>query len=160
MKTPQPLSSKAQSITDIMVMIFRLNGRLLDRGDELVESLNITSARWQLLGAAHLANRPLTAPQIAESMGVSRQGAQKQLDKMAAEGFFESQVNPHHARSPLYSLTLKGRQTIAQAMHRQTLWSSHLARGWNLDCLTQTLSSLETLYVQLDSPISSQGTPQ
>jgi hypothetical protein len=55
-----------------------VNGQLLAAGDRLVEDLNLTSARWQMLGAIALADSPHTAPQLAARMGVSRQGAQKQ----------------------------------------------------------------------------------
>ena len=85
------ITSKAQAVTDLMLLIFRLNGRLLEGVNALVQSLGINSARWQLLGAVALADHPLTVPQIAEAMGVTRQGAQKQLNKMVVEGFFHRQ---------------------------------------------------------------------
>lgn len=150
-------SPKAQALTGIMLMVFRLNGRLLERGDELVETLRINSARWQLLGAAHLAARPQTAPQIAAAMGVSRQGAQKQLNKMVAEGFFESRPNPQHARSPLYALTQKGQQTVAEASRRQTIWANSLARQMEAADLTLTLQQLQQLFQKLESPVSTKG---
>ncbi|MBU2805784.1 MarR family transcriptional regulator [Acidithiobacillus ferridurans] len=62
-------------MTEIMLAVFRLQGRLLKKGDELVKPLNLTSAKWQVVGAVALAGKPLSAPQIAEAMGITRQGA-------------------------------------------------------------------------------------
>ncbi len=148
---------KSQAVTDIMLAIFRLNGLLLTEGDELVNTLGINSARWQLLGPVASAKQPLTAPQIAEAMGVSRQGAQKQLNIMVAEGFFEPQLNPRHERSPLYALTAKGQRTIDEAINRQTAWATLLAKEFAADELNQTLSLLNRLYDKLPSSAAAVG---
>ena len=74
---PEP---RAAAITQLTLTVFRLNGMLLHWGDQVVEPLGLTSARWQMLGALALASTPLTAPQVGEAMGVTRQGAQKQLN--------------------------------------------------------------------------------
>lgn len=142
---------KAQTLTNIMLAVFRLNRRLLDRGDELVETLGINSARWQLLGAVSLAGRPLSAPQIAEVMGVTRQGAQKQLTKMVAEGYFAPQPNPRHERSPIYALTKKGQRAFEEAMAREGVWATALAKGLAIDDLTHTLNILAELHQRLES---------
>ena len=149
--------SKEQILTNIMLMVFRLNGRLLEKGDDLVETLGINSARWQILGPVFLAGNPLTTPQIAEAMGISRQGAQKQLNKMVVEGFFEAQANPRHERSPLYKLTTKGQQTIEEAMKRQAGWATHLTQRLVHDDLTCALNLLNQLYQRLESSVTIQG---
>jgi DNA-binding MarR family transcriptional regulator len=149
--------SKAQILTDVMLAVFRVNGRLLDKGDELVGPLGINSARWQLLGPVAMAGRPLTTPQIAEAMGITRQGAQKQLNKMVQEGYFEAQANPQHLRSPLYVLTKKGRHTIEQAMKLHTVWSTRLAESHTRDDLGQALRLLERLYSALESAVPAPG---
>ena len=148
---------KAQILTDVMLAVFRVNGRLLDKGDELVGPLGINSARWQLLGPVALAGRPLSAPQIAEAMGITRQGAQKQLNKMVQEGYFEAQPNPQHLRSPLYALTRKGRHTIDEAMKLHTVWATRLAEGLMQDDLGQTLRLLEQIYRRLESAVPAPG---
>lgn len=153
-------TSKAQTLTDIMLMVFRLNGRLLDKGDDLVKTLGINSARWQLLGAVALAGKALSAPQIGEAMGVTRQGAQKQLNKMVADGFFVPEPNPHHERSPLYSLTEKGRCTVEKTMGRQKVWATQLAEGLADDDLKRALNLLNRLHQRLESPVPPQGATQ
>ena len=90
----------AAAITRLTLMVFRLNGVLLHWGDKLVEPLGLTSARWQMLGAIVLAGTPLTAPQVGAAMGVTRQGAQKQLNLLLEQGLVEARPNAAHRRSP------------------------------------------------------------
>lgn len=109
----------AAAVTQLTLTVFRLNGMLLHWGDRLVEPLGLTSARWQMLGAIALAGAPLTAPQVGEAMGVTRQGAQKQLNLLLEQGLVEARANPAHQRSPLYVLT---RQGLALYQQAQALW--------------------------------------
>ena len=90
-------STGAAAVTQLTLTVFRLNGLLLHCGDRLVEPLGLTSARWQVLGAIALAGVPLTAPKIGEAMGVTRQGAQKQLNVLAEQGLVEARPNPRIA---------------------------------------------------------------
>ena len=136
---------RAAAISHIAVTVFRLNGELLQWGDRLVEPLGLTSARWQMLGAIALADSPLSAPQVGQAMGVTRQGAQKQLDLLLDQGLLESRPNPAHKRSPLYSLTPKGQALYAQA---DALWSVQAGQlaasipAARLEATTQTLVSI------------------
>lgn len=153
---PPSQTDRQQRITDLMLLIFRLNGTLLDRGDQLVAHLGINSARWQVLGAAGLAGAPQTAPQIAARMGISRQGAQKQLHKLVEEGYFEVLPNPQHARSPLYQLSAKGERTVAGTQRSQALWTAQLAQQLpdaDFDAACQTLQQLLRTLDTLSPPI-------
>ena len=152
-----PPSPKVRVLTDIMLAIFRVHGRLLEKGDELVRPLRLTSARWQALGAVALAGSPRSAPQIAVSMGMTRQGAQKQLNALVREGFFEQRPNPRHERSPLYALTALGLRAYAAAMALEVVWARALGEGLPLQDLKQTLCALDALYARLDSPVPEKG---
>lgn len=151
-------NSKSAILTDIMLAVFRVNGRLLEKGDQLVEPLSLTSARWQVLGAVSLADKPLSAPQVAEAMGITRQGAQKQLNKLEEEGFLEQLPNPRHERSPLYALTKRGSQAFSAAMSLQDTWANGLASTLSLQDLKNTLQTLNAVYERLDSPVPAKGT--
>jgi DNA-binding MarR family transcriptional regulator len=87
--------------------------------------LGLTSARWQMLGAIALAGAPLTAPQIGEAMGVTRQGAQKQLNLLLEQRLVTSRPNPAHRRSPHYVLTPQGRELYE---HVESLWADRAAQ--------------------------------
>lgn len=148
---------KAAILTEIMLAVFRLQGRLLKKGDELVKPLNLTSAKWQVVGAVALAGKPLSAPQIAEAMGITRQGAQKQLNKMEKDGFFERCPNPYHQNSPLYALTDLGIRSFSDAMALETVWADGLVTDLSLQHLHETLQTLNVIHEQLDSPVPKKG---
>lgn len=149
-------SSNAALVVQIMLAVFRVNGRLLARGDELVAPLDLTSARWQVLGAVAMADTPLTAPQIADAMGITRQGAQKQLNRMVGEGLFRQLPNPRHERSPLYALSDEGQRAYDQAIALNDDWAAQLARAFQRAELETTLSALMRLHQELDAPVPAQ----
>ena len=113
-----------QLMSETVFAIFQLNGRLLDWGDAFTAPFGLTSARWQILGAIARAGQKLTTPQIAERMGISRQGAQKQLNLLIDDGLIEKLPNPAHLRSPHYHLTRQGQALFQQVV---AAWESHAA---------------------------------
>lgn len=132
----------ADLLTDIMLMVFRINGRLLDGGDRLGAPLNLTSARWQVLGAISLSPGHVTVPAIAEMIGMTRQGAQKQVNKLEEDGFIEKRPNPRHQRSPFYVLTPQGAESYARISALLTGWVNALAGGLNATELRAALDLL------------------
>lgn len=136
-------------LTDIELLVFRLNGRLLKAGDRKVAELGLTSARWQMLGALHFAEGPCTAPQLAEAMGVTRQGAQKQLNRLVSDGLVETLGNPRHSRSPCYRMTEHGRDVYTRTESLQGEWAGELARGLETDNLRVTREVLRALEAKL-----------
>jgi DNA-binding Lrp family transcriptional regulator len=90
---------QAAAVTALILETFRLNGRLLAAGDALVESLNLTSARWQVLGAIATAPVPLSVAQIARSMGLTRQAVQRLANDMERDGLLRFAANPNHRRA-------------------------------------------------------------
>jgi DNA-binding MarR family transcriptional regulator len=133
---------EADLLTDIMLTVFRINGRLLDGGDRLGAPLNLTSARWQVLGAISLSPNHVTVPAIAEMMGMTRQGAQKQVNKLEDDGFIEKRANPRHQRSPFYVLTARGAESYAQITELHTGWANTLADGLDASELRAALDLL------------------
>jgi len=108
---------------------------LLTAGDQLVGPLHLTSARWQMLGAITLSPAPGTAPQLAAAMGMTRQGAQKQLNLLVEDGLVKAEPNPGHLRSPLYTLTRKGASAFDATERIQRAWATRLARGMSVSDL-------------------------
>ena len=124
------MSSKPQDeLTDIILKVFRLNGNLIESGNRLVQPLGLTSARWQILGAVAASGKPTTCPQIAKTMGITRQGALKQLNLLEEEGLIETLENKNNERSPLYDLTPQGRKKYASAMSLQEKWVANLIQN-------------------------------
>ncbi|MEL6179119.1 MAG: MarR family winged helix-turn-helix transcriptional regulator [Myxococcota bacterium] len=120
-------SEAARSMTEICLLAFRLNAALLSSGDTLVAPLGLTSARWQVLGAVALSAQPVSVPQIALRMGLTRQAVQRHVHHLRSEGFVSAEENPYHARSPNYLLTESGRDLFARVDEHFARWSEALA---------------------------------
>lgn len=135
-----------ETYTAISLAIFRANGALGEWGNLFAAPHGLTTARWQILGAVALAQTPPNVPQIAEKMGVTRQGALKQVDILVQEGLLEALPNPAHKRSPLYRLTEHG-QTLLDTISTQ--WQQHAqqaARHFAPADLQTTLNVLNQLH--------------
>ena len=142
--------AKTTILTEIILLVFRVNGRLLAAGDRLVADLGLTSARWQMLGAVALSDRPATAPQLAARMGMTRQAAQKQLDLLMTDGLVAAEANPGHARSPLYVLTRKGTSVWGATERVQAEWADRLAERLSPADLVTTKQLLDNLNNRLN----------
>jgi DNA-binding MarR family transcriptional regulator len=129
-------------MTDLILEVFRLNGRLLVSGDALVANLGLTSARWQVLGAIALSPAPLPVAHIARNMGLTRQAVQRLVNEMERAGLVRFGPNPHHQRARLVLLTPRGKAAFDAAMKRQGPWASGLAAGLSpaqIEAATATL---------------------
>jgi DNA-binding MarR family transcriptional regulator len=140
---------ESEILTKIVLTIFRLNGCLIQAGDELVKSLKLTSAKWQVMGAVTLAGKALTAPQIAVAMGITRQGAQKQVNAMVKEGLMILQPNSGHKRSPLIALSELGARVYEKVDRIWVDWANQLATGIPDHDLLETLHTLEKIRERL-----------
>ena len=142
-----------KALTELILEIFRLNGRLLAAGDELVGALGLTSARWQVLGAIALADAPQPVAGLARSMGNNRQGVQRIVNEMQVEGFVTFSPNPQHKRAQLVVLTRKGRAAFEAATQRQIPWVNALAKGLS----TPDIEAAIGLAIRLRARLSSES---
>src|SRR5215468_4707243 len=108
MKSSATRTPEGDAATDVVLATFRANGLLLAAGSRLAAAERLTAARWQVLGAVALAGRPLTVPQIARRMGLTRQAVQASVNRLLAEALAEARGNLDHRRSPLIALTEQG----------------------------------------------------
>ena len=142
-----PTASKVDLLTELVLEVFRLNGRLIATGDALVGPIGLTSARWQVLGAIALSAEPAPVVRIADAMGLSRQSVQRLADEMERAGIVAFRPNPHHKRAKLVVLTEKGRALFDAASELQKPWAAALAAGTDsatLQTVTATLARLRT----------------
>ncbi len=139
---------------DLIIEIFQVKTLLLEQGDALVAPIGLTSARWQVLGAISRSTVPMTVPMIAEAMGLSRQGVQKQVNQMLVEGVCQPRHNPQHARSDFIVLTEQGQASFAQAMSLSNAWVHSLIQGQSHEAMMIALGVLKALHQHLNlSPI-------
>lgn len=144
------------AVTDLILDVFRLNGRLLVAGDRLVTSLGLTSARWQVLGAIALSDRPQPVAWLARSMGLNRQGVQRIVNELHKDGIVEFAPNPHHRRAHLVVLTRRGKSAFDDARRLQGPWVNGLAKGISLKDIATARRVVTTLRERLDEDIGDQ----
>jgi DNA-binding MarR family transcriptional regulator len=133
---------EGETATEVILSTFRANGLLLAAGDVLAGGEGLTSARWQVVGAIILAERPLTVPQIARRMGLTRQSVHATVTYLVRDGLLELAPNADHRRSRLVCLTEAGRAKYAALDERQAAWVNELADGLgraNLETAAQVL---------------------
>ena len=118
-----------ETLSNVMLDLFRISGLLLTAGDRLVAGLALTSARWQILGAIANAERPQPVAWLARDLGANRQNVQRIVNDLHGENLVAFEVNPHHRRAQLVMLTEKGRRTFDAAMELQAPWVNDLADG-------------------------------
>ncbi len=143
--------SNRNAMTDLILETFRLNGRLLAAGDALVADLGLTSARWQVLGAAAMSPVPLPVAHIARNMGLSRQSVQRLANELEAQGIIRFAPNPHHQRAKLVLLTDRGKSLYAAASARQSPWATGLAEGLPAKTIEAATQVLRTLRSRLEA---------
>jgi DNA-binding MarR family transcriptional regulator len=135
--------------TEVVLANFRTNGLLLAAGDVLAADEGLTSARWQVLGAIALAGTPLTVPQVARRMGLTRQSVQVSVNRLIGDELVRIEDNPDHRRSPLIRLTQRGVGAYEALARRQARWIDALAAGLPVEDLATTARVLTELGTRL-----------
>lgn len=142
--------SAVEAVTELILETFRLNGRLLEAGDELVRHLGLTSARWQALGAIDASPVPLPIAHVARNMGLSRQAVQRLANEMEKDGLVRFAPNPHHERARLVLMTDQGKAAFRSAMAKQRRWAEHLAEGLSVESIADAACVLRELRQKLE----------
>src|SRR5262245_19668699 len=147
----------ADTLTALILETFRLNGRLLAAGDDLVRGLDLTSARWQVLGAIAASPLPLSVAQIGRAMGLTRQAVQRLANEMEREGLVRFDANPNHRRAKLVTMTARGKAAYGAAMKRQAPWAEALAQGLDPQQIEGATAVLKRLRQRLERNHSNEG---
>lgn len=141
---------KGSLLTEAFLETFKLNGLLVTKGDQLVKDLDLTSARWKILGALSYTDSGITVPDIAREMGQTRQAIQRLVNEMIEDGLLESLDNPKHKRAKLFSLTNKGQEIFSKVMEKQIPWVNSIAQDIREEDLNTVVTTLKYLNTYLD----------
>jgi DNA-binding MarR family transcriptional regulator len=144
-------AAAGSAVTELILEVFKLNGRLLAAGDRLTKDIGLTSARWQVIGAVALAGPPQPVANLARNMGLTRQAVQRTVNELHGEGIVTFAANPHHRRAKLVSLTDKGRAAYVEAMRRQVPWARRLARRLGASDVAAAIRVLKALTTALEA---------
>ena len=144
-------TNEGREFTNIVLEIFKLNGLLITEGDQLTKEFGLSSARWKVLGALVYSDLPLTVPQIAHSMGQTRQSVQRLTDIMEKAGMLLYQNNPRHKKAKLVSLTEKGKEIFKELEKKQIPWSNSNSADIDIQEMKITLSVLKKMVQRFES---------
>jgi len=139
----------AEVFKEVILEIFKLHGQLNTLGDALTQEFGLSSARWKVLGAIFLAKSSQTVPQIAKTMGQSRQAIQKIVTAMHKNGFLTLEENPHHKTAKRISLTRKGKEVFLQLEEKQIAWSNSCSEDLDNEKLQATIEILKEISKRL-----------
>lgn len=139
----------ANVLTELVLAVFRMNGRFLDAADRLAAPTGLTAARWQVLGA--VLKEPKSVADIARDMGLARQSVQRLADILAAEGLAAYADNPAHRRAKLLSITDAGRAAVKNIGTRQHVWANRVSEGMDADALKASVDLLRTLTERVEA---------
>lgn len=151
MTEDEPRTASGSEVSELILSIFRLNGRLLLAGDRLVSDLGLTSARRQVLGAIAMSAAPEPVARLARNMGLNRQGVQRIVTELNAEGLLRFEENPHHRSAKLVVLTPKGASTFNAALRLQVPWVNALGEGLDPKRIKAAARVLDELRRKLES---------
>ncbi len=110
-------------------------------GEKIAALAGQTQARWQTLWT--IGATPLTVPQIARRLGVSRQHILRLTNELAAEGLIQQIANPDHKTSPLIKLTRAGQATLATINAQANESNQALLRELTADGVVQFRALLQ-----------------
>jgi len=131
--------------TDIVLEIFKLSGQLVAEGDKMTAEYGLSSARWKILGALTYAETALTVPQIARTMGQTRQTVQRLVTIMHEDGLLDLLNNPDHKRAKLVTLSDKGKAYYAMLEKKQIIWANQHSNDLSQEELEITLATLNKI---------------
>jgi DNA-binding MarR family transcriptional regulator len=135
------------AFTRLVLLVFRLNGLLLDAGDRMAAPAGQTSARWQVMGV--IDHEPLTVSQIARTMGLRRQSVQRTADLLAADGIAEFRDNPADRRAKLLALTPSGSRALRVIERAQFEWAREHGEAIGRKRLESAAEALEETIARL-----------
>ena len=144
-----PLRTEAGALlTDVILMTFRLNGRLMEVAQQRAAAGDITAAWWQVLGG--VLDEPRTVAEIARQMGMTRQGVQRVADLLVERGLAEYRPNPNHVRAKLLACTEAGYWAIRRISLEQVPWANRIGAEVGDDELRRALATLQRLVAVLE----------
>ncbi|WP_059017010.1 MarR family transcriptional regulator [Mycobacterium sp. M26] len=139
----------ADDVALLVADVFELAGLLRRTGEAVAAQEGQTQARWQLLSV--LSEEPLTVPQAARRLGITRQGVQRVVNDLVAAGLVEFADNPDHRTSPLAQLTAPGRRILVAITEQAAHENRRLADALGSTSLRATHDGVRRLIAALKS---------
>jgi DNA-binding MarR family transcriptional regulator len=109
-------------VTDIVMIVFRLDGMFMKAAEKIAGPAGLTAARWRVLGAVLREGRSVA--EISRQMGLARQSVQPIADLLVRDGLASYQDNPRHKSAKLLVATESGLAVVHSIAGRQAEWAN------------------------------------
>jgi len=141
-QTPQRTPA-GDALTQLVLLVFRLNSALVEIGPLVTHDPNIIAVRWRILSLVSAG--PQTAAELGRELGLSRQGALLNVRVLEELGYVELVENPEDQRAMRVALTSAGRTKLAAVSAHQSRWINDLARKFRKAEVEGAIEVLEKL---------------
>lgn len=148
MPSDPPHSPSGEAFTHLALLVFRLNGLILEAGDHMTAPVGQTSARWQVMGV--IDDEPMTVAGVARVMGLARQSVQRTADLLVSDGIARYEDNPADRRANLLRLTPSGTRALRVIEEAQYAWANRIGETVGARDLARVNAVLERLQRTLE----------
>ena len=93
-------TAAGDALTSLIPDLLRLTNLLLTAGDRLVAPLELTSARWQILGTVATSERAQPVAWLARNLGANRQNVQRIINDLHKQGLVAFETNSVGSNNP------------------------------------------------------------
>jgi DNA-binding MarR family transcriptional regulator len=145
------VSESAAQFPALVDEILRTRGRLISANGGSTEQLPLSGTQSLVLVVVARSEQPPTVPQIARSLGHSRQAVQRVVDTLAAGGYLEFVANPDHKRARRLVATASGRAAQQAADVRSKSWARRITSSISPTDLATTIATLRAVRLRLES---------
>jgi DNA-binding MarR family transcriptional regulator len=146
---PPAHTEAGQLLTELVISVFRLDGRLMEVAEDMAAEGGLTAAWWQVL--AGILDQPRTVAAIGRRMGMSRQGVLRVANLLVERGLAEYRPNPGHRRAKLLACTEAGYWAIRRISLVQRPWAARTASQLGTDELRSALITVQRLIGVLEA---------
>lgn len=140
---PEPQTPAGASLTELIMTVFELNGRLMGVAEEFAAAGGITATWWRVLGG--VLDQPRSVAEVGRRMGMTRQGVQRVADLLVERGLAEYRPNPGHRRAKLLACTERGYWAIRQISVAQHPWTNQVGGTVGDHQLDEAVATLHQL---------------
>ncbi|MFG2550284.1 MarR family winged helix-turn-helix transcriptional regulator [Streptomyces sp. NPDC048581] len=144
--SPDDLGHRVSEVFDLIGALYRRGLRKLEQGEE-IEGVSV-GVRSVLV----LLHRygPMTVPQMARVMALTRQFVQRMVNDAMARGWAEATANPAHQRSSLIRITADGEAVITAILAREHALNRQVGGGLTEDELRACVRVLKEMLRTFD----------
>ncbi|HEY5958143.1 MAG TPA: MarR family transcriptional regulator [Polyangiaceae bacterium] len=158
MSTSHGKSEAAELLTEIVLLVFRLEADFIAAAEAISAPAGLTAARWKVLGA--VLSEPRTVAEIGRVMGLARQSVQRLADILVEEGLATYSDNPDHKYARLFAPTKLGRAAVTRLADRQATWANQVSRRLSVKKLTACRETLKELIDEVERDSGAKPTAQ